>query len=220
MQNEAKLGRTGACGQRRSSCAGRLRREVERAKRSQFGGGPTGVRGPIVQNEPNWAGRERPRRTKYAKRSQFRQPGRGLGKDGRTRKTKPIAPSRGFFRRSSAPRRGDCAKRTQFHRSAGAPEGEMCKTKPIWRADCAKRTQFWPGPWPRHPTIPVFHHSSIPSFQHSNPMPIVQNEPNFRWTRYRPHETWSLTVRLVTVAAPGYHGGVPVGISQPEMKKV
>jgi hypothetical protein len=37
MRNEAKLGRTGACRRRRSSCAGRLHREVECAKRTQFG---------------------------------------------------------------------------------------------------------------------------------------------------------------------------------------
>ncbi len=37
----------------------------------------------------------------------------------------------------------NCAKRTQFRRSAGAPEGEMCKTKPIsGGAKRAKRSQF------------------------------------------------------------------------------
>ena len=36
MQNKAKLGRTGACGKRRSSYMGRLRRKVECAKRTKL----------------------------------------------------------------------------------------------------------------------------------------------------------------------------------------
>ena len=39
VRNKAKLGKTGACGQRRSPRAGWSRREVKRAKRSQFGEG-------------------------------------------------------------------------------------------------------------------------------------------------------------------------------------
>jgi hypothetical protein len=86
---------------------------------------------------------------------------------------------------------GNRAKRTQFRPSArewalaaGAPEGKLCKTKPIsgqpggWerpivrnkanlagrpgprRANCAKRSQFPAGR--DTPTIPIFHYSSIP----------------------------------------------------------
>jgi hypothetical protein len=58
VRNKAKLGRTGTGGQRRSSCTGRLRREVERAKRTQFAATPRGTG------------------TKRAKRTQFRRAGR------------------------------------------------------------------------------------------------------------------------------------------------
>jgi hypothetical protein len=63
VRNEAKLGATGVCGQRRLSCGPWLARGVKRAKRSQFdpsarqwartGGPRCPRRRAIVQNEPN-----------------------------------------------------------------------------------------------------------------------------------------------------------------------
>jgi hypothetical protein len=96
---------------------------------------------------------------------------------------------------------GKCAKRTQFGRSGGAPEGEMCKTKPISEEVSSAKCQVLSetcktnpisegvpsvkfgaggsgGEFPAPSHIP--HYSNIPLFHHSSPMPIVQNEPNFR----------------------------------------
>ncbi len=55
------------------------------------------------------------------------------------------------------------------------------------------------------PTIPVFHHSSIPIRCRSR-----KTKPISDGTR----------VRLVIVAAPGYHDGVPMGMAQAQLKKV
>jgi hypothetical protein len=89
------------------------------------------------------------------------------------------------------PHRGDCAKRTQFldcgfrisdcgfRKACGPPSGLMragCTNEPNWLEPIAQNepnlgdlADWWNT-----------HHSTILSFQHSHPMPIVQNEPNFR----------------------------------------
>ncbi len=80
--------------------------------------------------------------------------------------TKPIA-------RSGAPRRclncglwiADCGLGTALQPAASG----------LRRAKCAKQTQFPPDGIP--------HHSTMLSFHHSNPMPIVQNEPNLEGYR-------------------------------------
>jgi len=122
------------------------------AKQSQFRQRVKTVKcleGSNVRNEPNLAGRLRPRRANRAKRTQsagavssprradcakrtqFRQPGRGLGDEGRTCKTKPNPGSTGW------------------HGVPGAwDEGQMRKTKPI----------------PHTQDIPSFHYSIIPPF--------------------------------------------------------
>jgi hypothetical protein len=107
VQNEAKLGRTGVCGQTRLSCGAWLGPGVKRAKRTQFGAGSHAIadcglkdagrnRTPQanVQNEPNSA---RPRARAGGKRAKRTQLG-------------PARP------RASE---GKCAKRTQFGLARG-----------------------------------------------------------------------------------------------------
>jgi hypothetical protein len=76
VRNKARLRRIGACGQRRSSCAGHLRREVECAKRSQFSPAWGDADQRKMRNEPdsarsnapneaNSAGQVGPRRARY-----------------------------------------------------------------------------------------------------------------------------------------------------------
>jgi hypothetical protein len=119
---------------------------------------------PIVQNEPNPAGRPGPRRRKCAKRTQFGLAWAAQG-PGRTEDVK-----RSQFAASPAwCQRADCAKQTQLHRrtmSGGTPnppraEGQPCKTNPI---SGGRDT----------PTIPIFHYSSVPircQLCETNPIP-------------------------------------------------
>ncbi len=112
--------------------------------------------GPVVQTNPiGWS--------ELCKTNPIRHPARWDQRD-RSRETKLIAPwkvsggdaqptkSRGLSRETNPISGGrhtppfqyftipafqsdaDCAKRTQFGRSGGAPEGETCETKPICRA--------------------------------------------------------------------------------------
>ncbi len=57
--------------------------------------------------------------------------------------------------------------------SGGGPGGRLCKTNPIWRRALSCKTKPISGGQDSH-------HSTVLSFHHSNPMPIVQNEPNSR----------------------------------------
>jgi hypothetical protein len=119
---------------RRLIVGGRNVQNEPNSRRCRVGRGPRGVgRGANAQNEPNFANRDK----------------------GRTRKTNPISSCPGPAARKVSEEVGrgrptyeepDCAKRTQFRRSAGAPEGEMCETNPI---SAGRDT-------------PLFHHSGVP----------------------------------------------------------
>jgi hypothetical protein len=109
VQNEAKLGVTGVCGQRQVWRGARLGRGVECAERTQFP--PAGGNWPrkLCETNPIWGRRGRVPEAKCAKRTQFGPAGRQM------RKTNPISTSEGRSR-------------------AGTPNprrGEACKTKPI-----------------------------------------------------------------------------------------
>jgi hypothetical protein len=148
MQNEAKLGKTGACGQTGHRVWGgfdgkrNVRNEPnlspcarERARRPGPGRVP---RGPIVQNEPN---------------SRRCRVGRGR---------------RGVVRRRNAQNEANCQRAARVAESEACKtnpiwRGQMCETKPnlgrlgylgdgVWGAYCAKRSQFGPaGPGGRRP---------------------------------------------------------------------
>ncbi len=127
---------------------------------------------PIVQNEPNSAGRLPPRRTKGAKRTQFVDCGLwiadcGLGTD--LRRDAPRAPCR------LLPAQANCAKRTQFCRSPRVPEGETYKTNPI--SGTAGRDGA-AGAWDKRAKrsrFPATPGGAGPGDKGRN----VQNEPNF-----------------------------------------
>jgi len=75
----------------------------------------------------------------------------------RRRAGKTIVKAKGLG--DATPQGGNCAKRTQFG-------GAVYRTEQIqFRGVCGRRNT---------------HHSTMLSFHHSNPMPIVQNEPNSR----------------------------------------
>jgi hypothetical protein len=72
-----------------------------------------------------------------------------------------------------------CTKRTQFPAAGQDPRDRSRQTKPIapgpaGRAIAGATVQNEPNF--RRAEVP--HHSNTPLFQHSDPMPIVQNEPN------------------------------------------
>jgi hypothetical protein len=97
VQNKAKLGRTGVCGQR-SSCGAGIGRRVKRAKRTQFGGrGPLDCGLVIADCGLKEAACGRVPEAKRAKRTQF-HPGAGDA-GSKTRRTNPISPGRGGRRR-------------------------------------------------------------------------------------------------------------------------
>ncbi len=106
------------------------------AKRSQFGAGGQAPAGSNVQNEPN------SRRCRVG-------PSQGPWDAGQSCKTKPILPERPGMgagcRGRETPLESDCAKRSQtwedwgvwvkavIVRGAASPEGETCKTNPIFQ---------------------------------------------------------------------------------------
>jgi hypothetical protein len=109
----------------------------------------------------------RPPKANRAKQSQFRAA--RLGPQGKMCETKPNLGGLGYLGKGRSwyvgrlRRKVECAKQTQF--SAGGrchPPG----------GGCAEQTQF--------PAHRISQHSTALSFRHSSPMPIVQNEPNFR----------------------------------------
>jgi hypothetical protein len=69
------------------------------------------------------------------------------------------------------PARANRAKRTQFSAGRAAGAAERAKQSQLRGAYRAKQSQFPPGK--------MSHYSSVLLFHHSNPMLIVQNEPNF-----------------------------------------
>jgi len=178
------------------------------AKRTQFGEWTGWTRGPVVQTKPvsrHGLSCERkpisPSRARAganrAKRTQFRQPGRGLGDEGQTCKTNPILSGQDTpsFHYSIIPpfqSDADCAERTQFPGGAGwdgawgtrgkrakrtqfplAPGGTRPKGRGT-RGNRAKRSQFRQPGWgrrcegrPSGPRYPI-----IPPFPHSRiPLP-------------------------------------------------
>ncbi len=221
VQNEPNLGRAPKNGRGRSPEA----LTSKRCKTNPISGEAGGARdarescktNPICPAGPG-ATRPQGRGTRgdCAKRSQFR--GVRLGPEGETRETNPISVVAGQNVRSP-----------------------WCKTKPIYSGrarktiakargldaatraggKCARRSQSRRGRVGRGlgdegrlcKTNPILARplaATPPPFQHSHPMPIVQNKANLR----------RRTVRLVIVAAPGYHGDVPRGMAQLELKKV
>jgi hypothetical protein len=126
--------------------------EADRAKQSQFpvpGGTEPAGRGVIRRNKPNL-----PRRARERAR---------LAGDGEMRKTNPICrrragktivKARGLG--NATLQTGNCVKQTQSGGSAGAPEGEICKTNPILRLriwDCGFRKACGPPPGLAGPAV-------------------------------------------------------------------
>jgi hypothetical protein len=124
-------------------------------------------------------------RGKCAKRTQFPAGPGGTGANGCC--TNKPNPCRYADPEIGVPGRANAQNEAKL-RQAGIPGGWRAREVAIVRnepnlagppaprrAKCAKRTQLGPASGRGIPTIP--------RFQHSNPMPIVQNEPNFRQGR-------------------------------------
>jgi hypothetical protein len=158
-QNKAKLGKAGACGQRPSSCAGRSRQTVERAKQTQFPLGPDGspspspsqlretnpicpaVLGSVVQTNPIWRARARGRVSPWTNKANW--------------------PERIMRNEANLGRRGRCpqansAEQSQFRQSAGVSRAIRAKQSQTWAswgiwgrraggASCVKQSQFPAG---------------------------------------------------------------------------
>jgi hypothetical protein len=127
---------------------------------------------PIVQNEPNFAGRPEPRRAKCAKRTQFLDCGLWIADWGPT-----------------------CGGTPARRPAASGLRGPIVQNEPnLRRAEIPYHSYIplfqHPNPVPVVQNEPNFrraeipHHSTILSFHHPHPMPIVRNEPNFRRPRY------------------------------------
>ncbi len=146
VQNEAKLGGIGVCGQRRSPCGAWLGRGARRLRIADC----------------KEAGRRRVPETKCAKRTQFRPSAEEVGR-GRPSYEEPKR-----------------AKRTQFGPARHGESGEKRLTASLQTGEIVRNepnSGGLAGGWnPQYSTIPSFHHS--------NPMPIVQNEANFRRRRW------------------------------------
>jgi hypothetical protein len=225
MQNKAKLGRTGACGQGQSSYVGRLRRKVERAKRTQFPAGPSRARprgqAPIVQNKPNssvagWgqtcAGTPAPAlpsRTRAGRLCKTNPIWKGVGR-GRPTYQEPITQNKAKLGQDGTsggrcPREGpivrnkanssisDCGLRIGTRAAAGRPivqnEPNFAgrPDTPLFQysiippfqsdADCAKRSQFPATPGGTRPGGWGTWGNRVKQSQFGGP--IVRNEANF-----------------------------------------
>ena len=166
-------------------------------KQTQFAGHrPADMRRCVVRTLQTSRGL--PRQTKPISRrgrANLAPPASGLPSAGCTNKAK--------FTGRPVPRRAKCAERSQSggpivqnepnlpHRQARVRRAGAAGA--FGRANCAKRTQF---PGARYPTIP-----KARGFEAATP------KDHTDLTRL------GRTVRLVIVAAPGYHGGVPRGIA-------
>ena len=109
-----------------------------------------------------------------AERSQF---GNGrVASGGRNAQNEPN------FAGRAGSRTAKCAKRTQFHPSAGALGSEMRKTKPIWEEvpslKCQVLSRASRASSPQRP--PASNYALQTSHCGGAAGPIVQNEPNFR----------------------------------------
>jgi hypothetical protein len=149
--------------------------------------------GAIVRNEPN-SPRSRVGRStrgvgrggKRAKRSQF--PAKRPPRSARLYETKPICPRR--LERGAGGRGQEAPPRTIVQNEPNSrprrvgrgsrawDAGSIVRNKPNSAASGGRNVRNEPNSVVAAVASP--HYSSIPSFQHSNPMPIVQNEPNFR----------------------------------------
>jgi hypothetical protein len=159
VRNKAKVGKSGVYGKRRPPPAERIHREVECAKQTQFApaGRNLGV-GSSAPNKPNLppGGRGRPSSRPKAlamppvtraitrnKPNFWRAEVPIIPARCRLCKTKPICPGAQEWARAAGlgGHATNCAKRSQFGCSAGAPEAEIRETNPISEEDSGLKGQ-------------------------------------------------------------------------------
>jgi hypothetical protein len=142
--------------------------------------------GPLCKTKPIWSGLgkvgaptdERRETNPVCRRPRWLGPG-------------PFVQNEANFAGRSAPRRAKCAKRTQF--AAGRPdvsepivqnEAKLGRDRVSGQRSILYEGTF-AGKWnaQNEPNFQPTGYPTIPVFQRSNPMPIVQNEPNSRQRR-------------------------------------